>query len=146
MSKDALKFYHSFIFEMIDVMGENMPKVVASRLGAKLAKYYKKLGVSSIEEGLIKSYNALGGSTEIENVNSKTLEVKIKYIRKFCPIGGKPNPEKAEVIQKSICIPFSLGFITEIDHSFKYEGEVKECILNTNKRTCNYILHLEKKS
>jgi len=130
MTTDALKFLQAYIKEMISIGGENLPKTISARLGAKLAKLYKEKGISSIDSGLKKSYTVLDATAQI---------------KKFCPIGGKYDPEKADLIQKSVCIPYTVGFLNEMDPQFKYKWDIHECILNTNTNYCRYTLYLEKR-
>jgi len=144
-SEDALKFFHTWISQCIDVGGANLPKTISTLLGSKLGKIYKSMGVDTIEQALVKSYEVLKGKTEIIKKDEKTIEVKTEYLREFCPIGGHYAPKKAQLIQKSICTPFTIGFLSEIDTRFKFEGEINECILTSNKRICFYTLHLEEK-
>lgn len=144
-SDDALKFFINWINEMVDVGGPNLPKTISSRLGGKLGKIYKSRGVVTIEDGLNKSYKAIQGKTEIIERDENTLEVNTKYLKAFCPIGGAPSPEKAEIIQKSICTPFTIGFLTEIDPTYRYEGIIEECIVKTGGNICRYLLKKEEK-
>ncbi len=147
MSRDALKFFHSYVKEMIDIGGPNLPKTIAARLGSKLARIYKRMGISDAMEGLRESYRAIKGYPEIKKVGTGIYEVKTKYMRKFCPIGGAPqNGKQAELVQNSICQPFTIGFLSELDPRFKYKGVVEECILDSNKKSCRYTLQLEEKN
>ncbi|MFX1314585.1 MAG: hypothetical protein ACFE9T_01885 [Promethearchaeota archaeon] len=145
MTKDALKFFQSYIIEMIDVGGPNLPKSISSSLGAKLGKLYKERGIIGIENSLKKSYKVLNASPNIKKINGNTYEVTLKYKRKFCPIGGKHNPKRADLLQESLCRPYTSGFLNEIDPSYTYKGQVIECNLKSNKGMCSYILTLEKK-
>ena len=115
MVKEALKFFHNWINEMIDIGGPNLPKAVSTRLGAKLGNLYKKRGISDIKSGLKKSYEILNGKTSIQEVDDNTIEVDIEYSREFCPIGGGFNKDKAKVIQESICYPYTIAFLNTID-------------------------------
>ena len=45
-NRDALKFFQSYIKEMIDVGGANLPKSISASLGAKLGKILQKKGVT----------------------------------------------------------------------------------------------------
>jgi len=147
MSKDALKFFQAFLKEMIEIGGPNFPKSISSELGAKLAKIYKGRGIYGIEHGLRLSYKAMDANPKIERLNQNTLEIKMKYPKSFCPIGGKfrNDAEHAEMIQNSICFPYTYGFLNEMDSNFKYNGTIKECILKNNRDICHYILELEEK-
>jgi len=145
MTTDALKFFQAYIKEMISIGGENLPKTISAGLGANLAKLYKEKGLLGIGSGLKKSYTVLDAKAQIKQINANQLEVKIKHRKKFCPIGGKYNPDKANLIQKSVCIPYTVGFLNEMDSQFKYNWDIHECILETNNHHCRYTLFLEKK-
>ena len=145
MTKDALKFFQNYVLEMIDIGGANLPKSISSSLGAKLGKVYKKRGITGIEQCLVQSYKVLNASSNIQKIDEKTLKIKLKYKKKFCPIGGNYNPEKAEVVHRSVCIPYTLGLLTEINPNFKYIGEILECNLKSNRGICEYTLKLEEK-
>ena len=146
MSREALKFFHSYVREMIDIGGENLPKTISTRLGAKLAKIYQKMGITDVIEGLRESYRAIKGNPDIVKIDDNTYEVKNKYLRKFCPIGGNPqNERQAEMVQKCVCQPFTIGFLNALDSSFTYEGIVEECILSTHKKICRYTLRVKQK-
>ncbi len=146
MSREALKFFHSYVREMVDLGGPNLPKTISTRLGGKLAKIYKEMGITDVIEGLRESYRAIKGNPDITKIDDKTYEVKNKYLRKFCPIGGNPQSERqAEIVQSCVCQPFTIGFLSELDPRFKYSGTVEECILKSHKKVCRYILHVEEK-
>ncbi len=143
MSKDALKFFQAYVNEMIDVGGENLPKSISMKLGAKLSKIYKERGIISLESGLEKSFRVLKGKPRIIKKDEKTLDMDIKYRHKFCPIGGKYKSERAELFQNSICIPFYLGFISIFCPEFNYTIIINECILGSNKNYCKFSLNLQ---
>jgi hypothetical protein len=145
MTKDALKFFQNYVLEMIDIGGANLPKSISASLGAKLGKIYKKRGITGIEQCLAQSYKVLNATSNIQKIDENTLRVKLKYKKKFCPIGGKYNPEKAEAVHQSVCIPYTLGLLTEVNPNFKYVGEILECNLKSNKGVCEYTLKLEEK-
>lgn len=145
MTTDALKFFQAYIKEMIDIGGENLPKTISAGLGANLAKIYKERGISTIEAGLKESYSVLDAKTHITKINDNTFEVLTKHRKKFCPIGGKFNPNRAELIQKSVCIPYTVGFLNELDPDFKYNWTIHDCILENNENCCRYTLYLDKK-
>jgi hypothetical protein len=131
---------------MIDLGGPNLPKTISTRLGAKLAKIYHKMGITDVIEGLRESYRAIKGNSEIEKIGTNIYQVKTKYLRKFCPIGGSPKAgNQAALVQESICKPFTIGFLSELDPSFKYTGVVEECILDSNTKACRFTLQLENK-
>jgi len=147
MSKDALKFFQAYIQEMIEIGGPNLPKSISSRLGARLAKIYKERGVIGIENALKMSYQGLNSKPKITKLDENTLHVLLKHSKKFCPIGGnfKGDPNYAEIVQNSICKPYTSGFLNELDSNFKYQGSIKECILTNNNNICEYILKIEEK-
>jgi hypothetical protein len=140
---DALKFFQAYIREMIEIGGENLPKTISSGLGADLAKIYKKKGLISIEDGLKEIYSVLGAKIEIKQINPNQLEITIKHHDTFCPIGGKYDPNKSELFQNSICIPYTVGFLNEMNSKYKYSWDIHECILNTGNNCCRYSLYLE---
>jgi len=145
MTKDALKFFQSYIIEMIDVGGPNLPKTISSSLGAKLGKLYKERGIVGIEKSLEQSYKVLNADPDIQKINDNTYKVKLRYKKRFCPIGGKHYPERADLMQESLCKPYTSGFLNEIDPNFKYIGKILECNLKSNNGTCSYLLTLEEK-
>lgn len=145
MNKDALKFFQNYVSEMIDIGGANLPKSIASSLGAKLGKIYKNKGIIGIENGLKQIYKALNATSKILKIDEKTYKVTVKYKKKFCPIGGEYNPERGNLVHQSVCNPYTLGFLNGIDPSFKYVGELLECNLKSNRGICEYTLKLEEK-
>lgn len=142
MSKhtDALKFFQNYLFEMIDIGGPNLPKSISTSLGAKLGKLLRARGIIGLENSLKKIYAVLNAKTRINSIDDNTLDITLKYSNKFCPIGGKLNPDKAELIQNSICIPYTAAILNTLNPEFKYESEILECILNSNNRHCRYKL------
>ena len=147
MSKyhDALKFFQNFIYQMIDIGGENLPKSIATSLGAKLGKLLRDRGFSDVDSSLKQIYTVLNAKTKIKTLDDKTLDITLKYPKKFCPIGGKFNPDKAELIQKTICIPYTAAILSSFHSGYKYDYEIVECILNSNNKHCRYKLIKEPK-
>ena len=143
---DALKFFQSYIKEMIDVGGPNLPKAISSKSGAKLGKLYKERGWAiNIESALKQAYIALKAKPKITKINDNSYEIIIKHSKKFCPIGGSYNPSNVSLFQDNICIPFTKGFLNEIFPKMNFSSEIKSCILSSNHRVCHYILNVEKK-
>ncbi|GAH01778.1 unnamed protein product [marine sediment metagenome] len=64
--KDALKFFHAYIDEMISLGGENFPRSISTRLGGNLAEVYKSRGITNLEGALSKMYEVLGAEPKIE--------------------------------------------------------------------------------
>ncbi len=146
MVKDALKFFHAYLNEMIEVGGENLPRAVSTKLGAKLAALYKEKGVNDLTTALKTAYKALGASTLIKNIDENTYLVKLKHSKKLCPIGGKSNPKNAKTIQDSICLPYTRSFLTNLFPEFQFEIEIKECIVDNSNSHCKYELKVKKNS
>ena len=145
MTTDALKFFQAFLTEMIDVGGENLPRTISTKLGAKLGLLYKSKGILDIEKGLKQMYKVLKGSPQIKKINDNRYEVILKYRKNFCPMGGKFNPGKAELIQQSLCYPFTKSFLNKLSPNFNYNAKINDCILSSNKGNCCYTLLLEEK-
>ncbi len=129
---------------MIEIGGHNLPKTISAHLGSKLAKLYKSRGITGIENGLKKSYEILSASPTINKIDDNTLELCMKYPEDFCPIGGGYDPDKAEAVQQSICYPYTIGFLNEIDPCYKYSATIQDCILKSKNKTCRYLLNMEK--
>jgi len=145
-NRDALKFFQAYIKEMIDLGGANLPKSISASLGAKLGKILQKKGVTSLDDSLKRIYNVLNAKTTIKTIDDNTLDISLKYSKRFCPIGGKYNPDKSDLIQNTICIPYTVAILNSAHPEFKYTSEIKECILNSNNRHCRYVLFKEPKN
>ncbi len=145
-NRDALKFFQAYINEMIDVGGANLPKSISASLGAKLGKILQKKGVTGLENSLKRIYNALNAKTTIKAIDDNTLEISLKYSKRFCPIGGKYNPDKKDLIQNTICIPYTAAILNSIHPEYKYDAEIKDCILNSDTKYCRYVLIKEPKN
>jgi hypothetical protein len=146
MVKDALKFFQAFIKEMIEIGGVNLPRAISTKLGAKLAQLYKERGLTDgFEIPLRQMYTVLKANPTISKIDENTYRVNVRHSRKFCEIGGMYNPGNAPIFQRNICIPYTLGFLTEFSSEFKYEVDVEECIIASNKRICQYCLKMKKK-
>lgn len=143
--ENALKFFHNWINQCIEIGGANLPKTISSLLGSKLAKLYKDKGITDIGAALKKSYEVIKGASEITQKDPNTIEIRTKYEKPFCPIGGKNNPENSSVFNESICYPYTMGFLSELDPRYKYSAVVQECILTSGKNVCRFTLNLEEK-
>lgn len=147
MSRDVLRFYQAYINEMSDLGGENLPKSISSRLGAKLAHAYKYSGINNIQTGLKTLFGGMKARIKIREIEEGIIEVITKYNKKFCPIGGwYDHPDQAEKTQDMICKPYILGFLSEMDPDYKYSGESKKCILKDNGKHCIFQLKCERKN
>lgn len=144
-NKEALKFFQAYIKEMIDIGGVNLPKSISSSLGANLGKILKTRNPMSLENSLKKIYNVLNAKTKINTIDDNTLEISLRYKKAFCPIGGKYNPDRVDITQKAICIPYTVAILNNSHPDFKYNVEIIDCILQTGNRICRYRLNKEPK-
>ena len=143
MSKDSLKFFQSYIRELADIGGQNLPRAVSTKLGIKLGKLYKgKDAAANFESNLRRIYKALDAKPKITKINNSTLEILVKHQKRFCPIGGNHNPERADFITKNICIPYTLGFLHELEPDLNFQAKIKNCIVSNHTRYCHYILKI----
>jgi len=144
-NKEALKFFQAYIKEMIDIGGVNLPKSISSSLGAKLGKILKTQNPMSLENSLKKIYKVFNAKTKISTIDDDNLEVTLRYKKDFCPIGGKYNPDRVDLIQKSICIPYTTAILNTSHPEFKHSAEILDCILNTGHNICRYKMNKEPK-
>lgn len=143
--QDALKFFHAYINEMINLGGENLPRSISTRLGSKLAKIYKDREIESLEQALRELYEVLGADVKVEKVSEKKFYIRIKHPYQFCPIGGLFNPSKREKFLEIVCIPYTIGFLKEFNPVNGYQIELKNCILRDGGQLCEYDLILNLK-
>ena len=148
MDKDALKFFHNYIRTSIEIGGINLPRAISTKSGIKLGKLYKERGLTDgLEKSLTQIYTVLGAKPTIYKIDDDTLEIEVKHSRKLCPIGGAYNPSNAEIFQQNICLPYTIGFLSEItDNNFKFNIDIEQCILTSNKKTCKYCLKKKAKN
>ncbi|MFX1260162.1 MAG: hypothetical protein ACFFAN_20115 [Promethearchaeota archaeon] len=147
MGKDALKFFHAYINEMIDVGGENLPRAVSTKLGGKLGALYKNRGFHDLESALKQIYKVLGAKPKIKNIGENIYDIKIKHSKRFCPIGGKSNPNQAKIIQDNICYPYTKSFLNALFPNWHFDAEIKHCIVaNSINSYCHYTLEIKKKN
>ena len=128
---------------MIDVGGANLPKSISVSLGAKLGKLLKKRGVTGLENSLQQIYTVINAKTKIKPIDDNTREVTLKHGSNFCPLGGKYNPERAHLIQDTICIPYTKSMLKSLELDTKYKIEITDCILKTNDKICQYRLRIK---
>lgn len=141
MSRDSLKFFQSYVRELADIGGDNLPRAVSTKLGIKLGKLFKDRDpASNLSTNLRKIYKALNARPKIEKLNDTTYDVQVKHQKRFCPIGGHYNPGRANFVNISICIPYTLGFLHELEPDLKFEADIKNCIISTHTRICHYTL------
>jgi len=149
--KDSLKFFQAYLKEMIDVGGENLPRAISTKLGTKLGKLYKQKGLAgSLETAIEQIYLALSTKPTINKIDEWTYDITISHPNKigpnFCVIGGSYDPSKADLFQKNICIPYTIGFLKEIAPDYKFDYEIKQCIVADNVENCRYILRIMKEN
>ncbi|MFX1417642.1 MAG: hypothetical protein ACFE9N_01850 [Promethearchaeota archaeon] len=145
-NKDALKFFQVYIKEMVDIGGENLPKAISSKLGAKLGKMYTNREYTmDIETALKQIYFALNGKPVIKQLDENRYEVTVKYPKKFCPIGGAQNPSRAPIFQENICIPYTRGYLKELFPQITFGEEFLNCIPLNGQKVCHFILKIENK-
>lgn len=143
--RDTLTFFQAFINEMVDVGGANLPKSISVSLGAKLGKILRERGVTGIENSLMRIYNALKAKIRINVNDDNSYDIYLKFSKKFCPIGGKLNPERANIIQETICIPYTTSILNTIHPDLRFHPDFKECIVRSNDNICHYHLKTEEK-
>ncbi len=136
---------------MIEIGGENLPKTISTKLGIKLAKIYKNRGLAdNIESAIKQTYLALNAKPKIKKLDESTLKIIVSYpriIRKnFCLIGGKYDPSRAQLFQNNICIPYTIGFLSEIAPDLEFEPTIKQCIVANDVRSCHYNLKIKEKN
>ncbi len=145
-NKDVLKFFQAYLKEMVYVGGENLPKAISSKLGSKLGKFYKgKKSSLEINLALNQMYLALNAKPLIKKLEDGNYEVKVKYSKKFCPIGGAYNPSRAPLFQDNVCIPYVRGFLNEIFPHYTFGEEILNCIPINSHKPCHYILKVKSK-
>lgn len=145
-SEDVLKFWQGYVREMVDVGGKGLPSAISIKLGAKLGKLYKARGFgTNLETTLIQLYIALNAKPVVNKISDNKYEIIVKHKTKFCPIGGKCNPANAELFQKNICTPFTIGCLNELFPNLKFGSEITNCIVANDQRICRYILTIGKK-
>ncbi|MHA2129858.1 MAG: hypothetical protein ACW99L_07800 [Promethearchaeota archaeon] len=75
-NKDALKFFQTYIKEMVDVGGKNLPIAISSKLGSKLGKFYKgKKSSLEIDVALNQMYIALNAKPSIKKLDNENYEI-----------------------------------------------------------------------
>jgi hypothetical protein len=142
-NRDALKFFQAYINEMIDVGGINLPKSISVSLGAKLGKILKERGTANLDVSLKKIYSRVKAKTKINSIDNNTKEILLKFHSNFCPIGGKHNPDRGELIRTTICKPYTKAILRSLDPDTKYKVEFMDCILKSNNKNCQYILRVK---
>ena len=141
MTKDVLKFFQAFIWEMVDIGGENLPRSISSNLGSRLARLYKERNSNAnLEQHLKLIYAGLNAKLTLKSSKNKIYEIIIKYPNKFCPIGGCYYPGRADLVRNNICLPYTKGFLKALSPDFQFKIEIKNCIVSDNSKVCRYIL------
>ena len=141
MYVDVLKFFQGFIKHMVFIGGENLPKTVSTSMGRKLADFYIKKNVVNWQDALTMMIEGMGGKIEkIEKIeNKEEYNVVVKYGDNFCPIGGQIHTKNASMIVDSICIPYTIGFISKFLKNYKIDIEFTGCIPRDSDNRCRAI-------
>ncbi len=140
--KDALKFFHAYINEMISIGGDNLPRSIAIRLGGKLAQLYKSRGITNLEEALLNMYQTIGGKTKMEKLTENEYHVITKHSDKFCPIGGAYSPDKKSQFLEIVCLPYTIGMLREFCPDYDTQKAILSCVIQHGGRVCEYKMRL----
>ncbi|MFX0098595.1 MAG: hypothetical protein ACFFCS_03370 [Candidatus Hodarchaeota archaeon] len=136
MEDDTIKFFQSFIAQMIEIGGINLPRSIASKLGRNLGDIYKKKGVTDWTIAIKGMFRAMGGeSTEFKKADGDTI-VTTDYPGPFCSIGGRPKERRFSMFTESICRPYAKGFLSAFRPDFKLEIESIKCVLKGDDNKC----------
>ncbi|HMF30277.1 MAG TPA: hypothetical protein VKK79_02595 [Candidatus Lokiarchaeia archaeon] len=133
---DIIKFFQSYIRQMVKIGGINLPKTISSAMGHDLAIRYLDHGVADWKEGLTGMISGMGGSIEI-NEEEGHWTAKILYPTEFCPIGGQPGEQRSEVTAEAICKPYVSGFINAFGPKVAGTIKVNECMVRDCGNCCN---------
>jgi len=143
--RDALKFFHAYVNEMIEVGGVNLPKSISTGLGSKIGKLLKDRGTTGVENSLKMINDVFKAKTTIKPLDDGIFEVSLNYKSNFCPLGGELNPNRSEIIQNSICVPYITAILDTLHSDLKFSAKVIDCIMNSSEKICRYKLTTEEK-
>ncbi|MHA1683169.1 MAG: hypothetical protein ACTSUE_19675 [Promethearchaeota archaeon] len=143
-SSDTIKFFQSFIAQMVEIGGINLPRSIATKLGRNLGDLYKKKGTGNYKDALTSMFRGMGGETKsfIENEGGFTIE--IEYPNPFCPIGGAKKPQRFNIFTEAICRPYAVGFLSAFLPSNKIHIKFDKCILKGDDNKCCINANLKK--
>ena len=143
--KDALKFFHAFLSEMISIGGKNLPRSIAIHLGGKLAQLYKEREIVNLPQAIMKMSETIGGKTKVERISDDEYYIRTKHSLRFCPIGGRYAPDKGSNFLEIVCLPYIIGFLNEFCPNYETQIEVIGCIIQHGGRSCAYRLVIKPK-
>ncbi len=143
--RDALKFFHAYVNEMIEVGGSNLPKTISTSLGLKAGKLLKDRGTTGIENSLKMINEVFKAKTTIKPLDDGIFEVILNYKSNFCPLGGKSNPNRSNIIQNAICVPYITSILNFLHSDLKFTAKVIDCIMSSDEKICRYKLTTEEK-
>ena len=144
-NRDALKFFHAYVNNMIEIGGENLPKSISTSLGSKIGKLLKDRGTTGVENSLKMINDVFKAKTTIKPLDDGIFEVLLSYKSNFCPLGGEFNPNRSETIQNAICVPYITAILNTLHSDLKFTAKVIDCIMNSNEKICKYKLTTEEK-
>jgi hypothetical protein len=137
METDYLKFFQSFIANMVQMGGINLLKSNSTMLGRNLGEIYKKRGIIDVLQALKSMFRAMGGKTvTITDDQDKGFTVDTDFGEEFCPIGGAVKPKRHDMFFEGICKPYATGFLSTFKHGAKFDLICKSCILRDAGSKC----------
>nr|MDO8118752.1 hypothetical protein [Candidatus Sigynarchaeota archaeon] len=135
MESDYLKFFQSYIAQMIDIGGMNFPRIVSTKLGRNLGDIYKNRNVCE-SDALKEMFKAMGGvTTDVKDVPGG-IEVTTQFPRDFCSIGGGLKPRRHSLIFEGICSPYATGFLSAFRPGKSIKVTCLNCITKDQGNTC----------
>ncbi len=137
MEADYLKFFQSFIANMVQMGGINLVKSNATMLGRNLGDIYKKRGITDASKALKSMFRAMGGKTvTITADKDNGLTVDTDFGEEFCPIGGSVKPKRHDMFFEGICRPYATGFLSSFKPGSKIDLVCKSCVLRDADSKC----------
>ena len=137
METDYLKFFQSFIANMVQMGGINLLKSNSTMLGRNLGEIYKKRGTTDVHAALKSMFHAMAGKTvEIADEKGGGFTVNTEFETDYCPIGGTVKPKRHDMFFEGICKPYAVGFISAFKPGAKIDLVCKSCVLKTGGNKC----------
>ncbi|MBD3188404.1 hypothetical protein GF325_16330 [Candidatus Bathyarchaeota archaeon] len=143
-STDTIKFFQSFVAQMVEIGGINLPRSIATKLGRNLGDLYRKKGVGDYKEALESMFRGMGGKTRKFEQDEHGFTILIEYPREFCPIGGGHKPQRFEIFTEAICRPYAIGFLSAFLPRTKIRMKFLNCVLKEVGKTCSIVARIEK--
>ncbi len=137
METDYLKFFQSFIANMVQMGGINLLKSNSTMLGRNLGEIYKKRGITDVHVALKSMFRAMAGKTvDIAGDKDGGFTVETEFETDYCPIGGAVKPKRHEMFFEGICKPYAIGFISAFKQGARIDLVCKSCVLKTGDSKC----------